>query len=87
VQANLQRISELGGTTGISELVISEQSSMVGRSVRTSHTPRGVLITAIERGRDVIRPTGDTTLKAGDRLTVLGASDDLEVLRHLTSAP
>ncbi|MDE3147469.1 MAG: chloride channel protein [Acidobacteriota bacterium] len=86
VQANLQRISELGGTTGISEFVINEQSSMVGRSVRTSHTPRGVLITAIERGRDVIRPTGDTTLKAGDRLTVLGATEDLEVLRQLTSA-
>lgn len=86
MQANLRRLSELGGTTGISEIVVDERSPMVGRSIRTAQTPRGVLITAIERGRDVIRPTGDTTFNAGDRLMALGASEDLEVLRQLALA-
>jgi Trk K+ transport system NAD-binding subunit len=44
-----------------------------------------VLITAIERGRDTIRPTGETIIKSGDRLIVLGNSDDLDVLRQLAS--
>jgi Trk K+ transport system NAD-binding subunit len=42
-----------------------------------------VLITAIERGRDVIRPTGETIFQAGDRLMVLGGSDDLDLLGQL----
>jgi H+/Cl- antiporter ClcA/K+/H+ antiporter YhaU regulatory subunit KhtT len=85
MQANLRRVSELGGSTGIREMVVEERSPMVDVPLRSTSIPRGVLITAIERGRDVIRPTGETTFKAGDRLMVLGGSDDLDVLGELAS--
>jgi Trk K+ transport system NAD-binding subunit len=85
MQANLRRVSELGGSTGIREMVVEERSPMVDVPLRSTSIPRGVLITAIERGRDVIRPTGETTFKAGDRLMVLGGSDDLDVLCELAS--
>jgi K+/H+ antiporter YhaU regulatory subunit KhtT len=86
MQANLRNVSELGGSTGILEIVVERQSPLVDLPLRSSSIPRGVLITAIERGRDVIRPTGETVIKSGDRLMVLGGSEDLEVLGQLASS-
>ncbi|MBW4077319.1 MAG: chloride channel protein [Acidobacteria bacterium] len=86
MQANVRRLSELGGSTGISEIVVVNDSPLAGGLVRATSIPRGVLITAIERGRDVIRPTGDTVILAGDRLMALGGSNDLAVLSELASS-
>ena len=86
MQANLRRLSELGGSTGISEIVVSDHSPIAGGALRSSSIPRGVLITAIERGRDVIRPNGDTVISAGDRLMALGSSDDLAALGRLAAS-
>jgi Trk K+ transport system NAD-binding subunit len=46
---------------------------------------RGVLVTSIERGREVIPPTGDTIIRSADRMMVLGAPDDLSRLSQLAS--
>jgi CIC family chloride channel protein len=86
MQANLRRISELGGPTGIREIVVAHNSPLIDVPLRSTSVPRGALITAIERGRDIIRPTGETIFKSGDRLMVLGGSDDLEVLGQLASS-
>jgi CBS domain-containing protein len=86
MQASLRHVSELGGRTGILEIVIEHESRLVDRPLRSTSIPRGVLITAIERGRDVIRPTGETVIKSGDRLMVLGSSEDLDVLGQLASS-
>jgi H+/Cl- antiporter ClcA/predicted transcriptional regulator len=83
MQANLRRASELGGSTGISEFTVGNDSPLVDVPLRSTSIPRGVLITAIERRRDVIRPNGETIIKAGDRLMVLGGSDDLDLLGQL----
>ncbi|HVB70038.1 MAG TPA: chloride channel protein, partial [Acidimicrobiales bacterium] len=74
MQASLRHVSELGGSTGIREIVVEHQSPLVDLPLRSTSIPRGVLITAIERGRDVIRPNGETVIKSGDRLMVLGGS-------------
>jgi len=50
MQANLRRASELGGSTGISEITVANDSPLVNSSLRSTAIPRGVLITAIERG-------------------------------------
>ena len=86
MQANVRRLSELGGSTGISEILVDRGSPLADRLVSATSIPRGVLITAIERGRDVIRPTGDTLIFAGDRLMVLGAPQDIAVLKELASS-
>ena len=86
MQANLRRVAELGGSTGISEIMVTSNSSLVDVELRSTSIPRGALITAIERGRDVIRPTGATVIKSGDRLMVLGGSDDLDLLGRLASS-
>ncbi|MGC1419885.1 MAG: chloride channel protein [Acidimicrobiales bacterium] len=86
MQANMRRASELGGPTGISDITVASDSSLVDLTLRSSSIPRGAVITAIERGRDVIRPTGGTTIKAGDHLMVLGSPEDLELLGRLASS-
>ncbi len=86
VQANLRRVSELGGSTGILELVVADDSRLVDLPLRSTLIPRGVLITAIERGREVLRPTGQTTFKSGDRLMVLGGAEDLDEFGQLASS-
>jgi chloride channel protein, CIC family len=86
VQANVRRAAELGGATGILEITVANDSPPIDVALRSSSLPRGALITAIERGREVIRPTGETIIKSGDRLMVLGGSDDLELIGRLASS-
>jgi Trk K+ transport system NAD-binding subunit len=86
MQANLLRVAERGGSTGIREIVVEDDSPLVDVALRSKVIPRGVLITAIERGRDVIRPTGATIFNAGDHLMVLGGPQDLEALEQLAAS-
>jgi len=86
LQASLRRASELGGATGMLDVVVTDDSTIVGATLRTADIPRGVLVTAIERGREFIPPNGDTIIRSGDRMMVLGASDDLSRLKRLASS-
>ncbi len=82
----LRRLSEMGGPTGIVEVNVADDSPIVGLAVRSPSIPRGALITSIERRGVVIRPSGDTLLQGGDRLTVLGASGDLDRLAQASTS-
>ena len=81
----LRQLSEMGGATGLVELIIADESPYVGLPLRSSSIPRGVLITSIERGREVIRPNGDTVIRARDRMTALGASQGLDQLTRTST--
>jgi len=83
-QTYLRRLSDMGGATGVVDVLVEGNSKISGVALRSPLIPRGVLVTAVERGREVIRPTGDTVLQSGDRLTALGATDDLEQLERLS---
>jgi Trk K+ transport system NAD-binding subunit len=82
----LRRLSEVSGRTGVVDVLVESDSPVSGLALRSSLFPRGVLITAIERGYDVIRPSGDTVLQPGDRLTVLGSAVDINRLEHLSGS-
>lgn len=85
-RAYLQHLSEVGGASDVADVIIEEGASIAGVAIRSPLVPRGVLITSIERGKDVIRPSGDTVLAVGDRLTVLGAPNDISRLVQHASA-
>jgi H+/Cl- antiporter ClcA/CBS domain-containing protein len=85
LQTSLRRVSEVSESSGMLDVVVAENSPIVGASLRAAAIPKGVLITAIERGREVIRPTGDTVMCSGDRLMVLGTSEDLTRLQQLAA--
>jgi H+/Cl- antiporter ClcA/predicted transcriptional regulator len=86
MQEYLRSVAEVGGATGISEILVTKDSALVAVTLGSRSVPRGVLITAIERGRDIIRPTGATVIESGDRLMVLGATKDLDQLSRLASS-
>jgi H+/Cl- antiporter ClcA len=86
IQANLRQLTELGGVTGTSEVVVATRAAIDEVALRDAGIPRGLLITAIERGRDIIRPNGSTIIRAGDRLMALGTTHDLDLLSDLASA-
>jgi Trk K+ transport system NAD-binding subunit len=86
VLASLRRAAELGGMSGVSEVTVEVDSALVGKSLRDSVFSRSVLITSIERGRQVITPTGDSVIHSGDRLMVLGTPTELDHLMHIAAA-
>jgi uncharacterized protein with PhoU and TrkA domain len=86
LEARLREASEIGGATGVLDVHVGANAEVVGRPLRQAGLPRGVLITAIERGREVIGPTGNTIIRPGDRLMALGSADDLDTLRQAVGA-
>jgi H+/Cl- antiporter ClcA len=85
-RAYLRQLTEMGGATGVIEVVVAGDSPIVGQAMRSPLIPRGALVTSIERSSDVIRPTGDTLVRARDRLTALGAKEDLDELARVAGS-
>ena len=86
LQQNLENASTMSKDAGLVTVTVDPSSALCGAALRAAHLPHGMLITAIERGRDVVVPTGDTHFEAHDRLTAIGAAADLQHLRRLADA-
>ena len=82
LQTSLRRATEIATATGMIDVTVEEDAPIVGATLRAAQIPPGLLITTIERGRDVIPPTGDTTIRAGDRIMALGSPNDLDQLQR-----
>jgi H+/Cl- antiporter ClcA len=76
--ASAERVSDLGATTGASQMTITADSPITNKALRWAGLPKGLLITSITRGDQVFVPNGDTVLVEGDHLSVLGQPSDLE---------
>ncbi len=57
-------------------------SDLIGRKLREISLPDGTLIAMILRGDELIVPRGDTALRDGDRVTVIGQADGIRTLRE-----
>lgn len=53
----------------------------IGREIRNLTLPEGCLITAIRRHQETLIPRGRTSLRVGDRLTVIGVPEAIAALR------
>ena len=51
---------------------LGEKDDWTGKAVSALHLPRGVILTAVHRGGEVLIPRGDTVLESGDTV-ILGA--------------
>jgi chloride channel protein, CIC family len=76
--ASAERSSERDGMSGAPQSTISAESPITGLNLRSAGLPKGLLITSVTRGDHIFVPDGDTVLVAGDHLSVLGHSGDLE---------
>jgi len=73
------------GLVNLSELILSEQSPVVGMQLKDIVMPEDSLIACLVRGEKPIIPRGNTTLQAKDKLIVVTLPDNhAQVLRLLT---
>ncbi|MGH9097095.1 MAG: TrkA C-terminal domain-containing protein [Acidimicrobiales bacterium] len=76
--ASLRQADGIEGDAGTHDIEIGVGSPLVGRQLRNAQLPDGVIVTAIQRNRDLIVPAGDTVLRTRDRLVMIGRSDDID---------
>ncbi|GIW02177.1 TrkA family potassium uptake protein [Roseiflexus sp.] len=69
----LTRLRE--GRISLIEFTVSPESSAVGKTVAALRLPPDCLLTAILRGDDVILPSGETVIQAGDQVIALAYRD------------
>jgi chloride channel protein, CIC family len=79
-RAQAGRLRDLSGVRFV-ELVVTPDSPLADARVRDVRWPRNTVLTSVRRVGEVVVPTGETQLRAGDELVVLtGQSDDLRKL-------
>jgi len=62
----------------IEKVIISAQSNVVEKLLKEILLPKEALISAIKRDDEMIIPDGNTRLKAGDQVVIIGKKEDVE---------
>jgi CIC family chloride channel protein len=83
--ASLRQLDGTDDAAGTHDVEIDARSSLVDIPLRRAGLPEGVIVTSVQRGRDLIVPGGDTVLRGGDRLVVIGGPEDIEVLKAIAA--
>ena len=71
-----------GGKAEVFEVVVSEQSHVVGQKLSKLRIKDGIIV-AIERNGDILLPTGDTIIKTQDLITVFTKAKNVEKISSL----
>ena len=65
------------------EAQVLPTSPMAGKAIRDIEFPEGVLVGAILKGSEVIKPTGRTRIDEGDVVTLFAMADDIPEVERL----
>ncbi len=76
-----------GGRVEMIEVQIMENSKADGSSIKDLNLPPNTVITSIYRNGEVIIPRGDTVLRKGDRIAIVGKTEEIEKLRGIFGPP
>lgn len=76
-----------GGRVEMIELQVMEGSRADGRRIGELELPPNVVITSVYRNGEIEIPRGETVLKAGDRIAIVGTSREIEMLKGLFGPP
>lgn len=71
------------GRAQVLEVEVAPRGRLVGTAVRKAGFPRGSILGAIVRGKEVIVPGGNDHIQAGDRLVVFALTDVAPRLQRL----
>ena len=77
----LRGLGSSGATSA--DVEVGGRSVLVGKRLADLDLPAAIIVTSIQRGRDLVVPEGSTVLRAGDLLVLLGGADELGALRAL----
>lgn len=92
----LQRWLEAGDEMELREILLRDERfinlrirssnrtrEMIGKKIREIDLPGESLVTILKRGGETVIPHGDTVVRKGDRLSIIGEVKDIEVLKEL----
>ncbi len=85
VLASLQRMSAEGDEHSSDRVIVDGSSPLAGLTLRQVELPMSIIVTTIQRHRDLVVPDGTTVLEGGDELVLIGSEDDIETVRSLAS--
>lgn len=74
------------GRVQLLTLVLDAESPFAGKALKDCKLPENILIVVRTRGNEVAIPKGDTTLEAGDKVTIMGMAEALPESQHLFHA-
>jgi len=73
-------LEEGGGA--LERIRIAASSPAKGKQVKDLTLPREVLLGPVTRGKDLIIPHGETEIREGDRVTLMGTPQDVEAAKE-----
>jgi H+/Cl- antiporter ClcA len=85
LQASLRQLNGTADSSGMDQVEVAQDSPLVGQAIRESGLPLSIIVTTIERARDLVVPNGDTVLAASDQLLLIGEQADIDAFRTLAS--
>jgi CIC family chloride channel protein len=87
LSGNVRRLGSVRGGAALLEAVLTEQSPLVGRTPRTAAWPKGAVVVAVQRGRDLLEPGDQLKLQPGDHVSVLVSPAAREAVNALLGMP
>jgi CIC family chloride channel protein len=85
-RAERLRLGRLGGTRFV-EMMIGEESPVVGRKLLEVDLPQECTVVSLQRGREVIIPHGETVITAGDKVIAFADDECAAELRAAFEGP
>ena len=83
--ASLQTVNAEGDANGSDRVILEAGSPLEGQSLRKASLPISIIVTTIQRHRDLVVPSGATVLEDGDELVLIGSTSDIDAIRILAS--
>ena len=74
-----------GGNAEVIEADAMESSPVIGVPLKEARLPRGVLVGALVRSKEVIIPRGEETIERGDRVIIFSPHDAIKKVEKLFS--
>ena len=81
--ANLRQLNGTANSSEMAQVEVARTSPLVGMRIWAARLPLSVIVTTIERNREIVVPSGDTVLAAGDQLLLIGKQSDVDQFRTL----
>jgi trk system potassium uptake protein TrkA len=83
-KSTLESLASIPGVEAeIIEIIPQNHSKIVKKPLKEIHFPRFALVGAVQRGEEVIIPTGDTQIKKGDRVVIFTMPNALSEVENL----
>jgi chloride channel protein, CIC family len=80
--ARLQQLNAEGKAGDSDRVLIKRNSPLIGQTLAQSRFPISVIVTTIQRDRDLFVPDGNTVLKEDDELVVIGQPSEIDLIRN-----